>query len=467
MLFNSLHFIFFFLIVTLGYFSLGWKGRWKLLLLASCYFYMIFRPEYILILGGTIVIDYFAGIWIDRAAGRRRKLLLVLSLVSNIGVLAYFKYYNFLNYNLSSLLGSFDLANPVPYLDIILPIGLSFHTFQAMSYTIEVYRGHQKPERHFGIYALYVMFYPQLVAGPIERPQNILPQLRRFHAFDWEKVKSGLMLMAWGMFKKVVIAERLAMLVDFAYDDPGEKNGLTLLTATFFYAFQIYCDFSGYSDIAIGSARVMGYNLMENFRSPYFAGSVSEFWRRWHISLSTWFRDYLYIPLGGSRVGELRLYANQMIVFMISGLWHGAQWTFVIWGALHGAYLVLGLARNRHFPALSIPDRGAGKWLNTALTFGLVMLTWVFFRAVTFTDAVTVLKGIAGLSLSDTVAGPLNRAELAFSFFLIAALALKERYLFYIHTVNTVRFGMGFLFLLCCCYFFGVFNSNQFIYFQF
>lgn len=467
MLFNSIHFLIFFIIVTLGYWSLGWSGRWRLLLFASCYFYMVFVPIYIVILFFTIIIDYFAGIWIEQSKGSNRKLLLIVSLISNIGILGIFKYYNFFNTNISHLLHLIDVRNPAPYLKILLPIGLSFHTFQAMSYTIEVYRGNQKAERHFGIYALYVMFYPQLVAGPIERPQNVIHQFYEKHEFNWEKVKSGLMMMAWGLFKKVVIADRLAMVVDSAYNNPSEKNGLSLLVATFFYTFQIYCDFSGYSEIALGSARVMGFELMENFKSPYFSKSISEFWRRWHISLSTWFRDYLYIPLGGNRVSEWRRYFNQFIVFMISGLWHGAQWTFVIWGSLHGFYLIVAAVRNKYFPKLILPDNVLGKTINLISTFVLVMLAWVFFRAKDTRDALLILRKISFLSINDSLKFPLNNVEILFSLGLIVLLLWKELKCFYINTENNVRFYSLISLVMILVYFFGVFNTNNFIYFQF
>ncbi|MFD2144187.1 MBOAT family O-acyltransferase [Mucilaginibacter antarcticus] len=335
MVFNSLPFLIFYLLVTSLYFILEHKYRWGLLLAASCYFYIAFVPIYILILGFTILIDYFAGIYLEKTtAPKKRKRLLVISLIANIGVLAVFKYYNFFALNIN-VIGN---GGWLGYLKILLPIGLSFHTFQAMSYTIEVYRGNQKAEKHFGIYALYVMFYPQLVAGPIERPQNILHQFYEKHPFNFEDLKAGLMQMATGMFKKVVIADRLAIAVDGAYLHPQTQSGGSLLIATLLYGFQIYCDFSGYSDIGIGAARTMGFRLMDNFRSPYFSRSVSEFWSRWHISLSTWFRDYLYIPLGGNRVAVPHWYLNLLIVFVVSGFWHGANWTFIIWGALHGIF---------------------------------------------------------------------------------------------------------------------------------
>jgi alginate O-acetyltransferase complex protein AlgI len=467
MLFNSIHFILFFIIVTTTYFSVGLKSRIYLLLFGSCYFYMVFKPVYILILFFTIIIDYYAGIYIEKFTGRKRKLLLIISLLSNIGILAYFKYFNFFNTNLTSVLELFNKPNPISFIDFILPIGLSFHTFQAMSYTIEVYRGKQKAEHNFSLYSLYVMFYPQLVAGPIERPQNILNQFKIYQKFDWEKVKSGLLLMAWGLVKKVVIADRLALFVDFAYQNPSEKNGFTLLIATFFYTFQIYCDFSGYSDIALGAARVMGYDLMENFKSPYFSTSISEFWRRWHISLSSWFRDYLYIPLGGNRNGFVKQYLALFLVFMTSGLWHGAKWTFVIWGSLHGLYLVLAAIRNKFLPVSIFPQNVIFKLANGLLTFVIVMLTWVFFRANGLSDAQNILVKIATFSFAEKLPNVLNNNELYFSFLLIFLLMCKDKYAFYVNTKSDIGFGLLFLFLLFCSYLLGVFTNQQFIYFQF
>ncbi|MEI9935338.1 MAG: MBOAT family O-acyltransferase [Ferruginibacter sp.] len=299
------------------------KFRWILLLTASCIFYMAFVPVYILILIFTIINDYIAGIIIENAQNKKRKLFLVLSIVSNVGVLAFFKYYNFFIENVNALLHSLHVTTySVPLLSILLPIGLSFHTFQAMGYTIEVYRGNQKAERHFGIYALYVMFYPQLVAGPIERPQNLLHQFWEKHSFSSQRLLDGLRLMLWGFFKKVVIADRLALYVNAVFNFPGNYHYLNLIIATLFFTIQIYCDFSGYSDIAIGAAKTMGFDLMTNFNRPYFSKNIQEFWAKWHISLSTWFKDYLYIPLGGNRVKVSRMYLNIAIVFLVSGLWH-------------------------------------------------------------------------------------------------------------------------------------------------
>ena len=307
---------------------------------------MAFIPVYIVILACTILVDYMAGIAIERSEGQRKRLFLIVSLASNIGFLAFFRYFGFLNDNMALLARLIHWNYPLTALHILLPIGLSFHTFQAMSYTIEVYRGNQKAEKHLGIFALFVMFYPQLVAGPIERPQNLIHQFHEKHIIEYQSVVDGLKLMAWGLFKKVVIADRLALLVNVVYNNPTAYTGLTLIVATVFFAYQIYCDFSGYSDMAVGAAQVMGFKLTNNFYRPYFSKSIAEFWRRWHISLSTWFRDYLYISLGGNRVSKARWHFNILLTFLISGLWHGANWTYIFWGALNGTYLLFSMWTN-------------------------------------------------------------------------------------------------------------------------
>lgn len=387
MLFNSFQFALFFPIVTILYFLLPHKHRWWLLLGASAYFYMAFVPSYILILGTTIIVDYFAGIWIEEAkTSRRKKIYLLMSLVANIGFLAFFKYFTFVNTNIVALAEMIGWNYSMENLKIILPIGLSFHTFQAMSYTIEVFRGNQKTERHFGIYALYVLFYPQLVAGPIERPQNMLRQFHEEHYFDYQRVADGLKLMTWGLYKKAVVADRLAPLVNHYYSNPQVFSGPQLALATVFFAMQIFCDFSGYSDIAIGAAQVMGFNLMVNFKRPYLSLSFSEFWKRWHISLSSWFRDYLYIPLGGNRVPPWRWQLNLAIVFLVSGLWHGAGWTFVVWGALHGLYIILEIKPQNlqnvllHKTRIKLPIWGTN-FLRRLVVFVFVCYAWIFFRA--------------------------------------------------------------------------------------
>ncbi len=493
MLFNSIGFLIFFPLVTLIYFLLPHRFRWLHLLTASCIFYMFFIPVYIFILIFTIIIDYIAGIMIENAEGKRRKLFLVMSLVANIGVLAVFKYYNFFINNANDLLHGFHIATQsIPLLKIILPIGLSFHTFQAMSYTIEVYRGHQKAERHFGIYSLYVMFYPQLVAGPIERPQNLLWQFRKEHKFDYDTMTSGLRLMAWGMFKKVVIADRLAIIVNGVYDHPHDYHGISVLVAMLFFSIQIYCDFSGYSDIAIGSARVMGFTLMRNFNTPYFSRSIAEFWKRWHISLSTWFRDYLYISLGGNRVSKWRSYLNQFIVFMVSGFWHGANWTFILWGSLHGAFIIIARIVDPSCTRLRIKARinTESLWFRSyeiISTFILVTIAWVFFRADSFRAAFTMFANLGTGFLSDikvaihthkvlNVIGFFNGIEIldwavivvAVSIlFAVDGLQFRTSVNAWLTRKNTFFRWAIYFSIVYFILFLGKFESQQFIYFQF
>ncbi len=405
MLFNSLHFLGFFPIVVLVYFLLPRRARWAWLLGASYYFYAAWRVEYL----GLILISTLTDYTVGRRMGsiseqRRRTPYLLISLVVNLGILFTFKYFNFFNDSTRSLFALFGLDYQLTNLDVLLPVGISFYTFQTLSYTIDVWRGQLEPERHLGRFALYIAFFPQLVAGPIERASRLLPQFRSAFTdapvrFDPARVTSGLRLMLWGMFMKVVIADRLALYVNQVYNNPGDYVGLPVLLATYFFAFQIFCDFAGYSNIAIGAARVMGFDLMENFRQPYTSRSVAEFWRRWHISLSTWFRDYVYIPLGGNRVGRARWYTNLFLVFLVSGLWHGAAWTFVIWGALHGVYVVLGAAlgsvalwrsRGSQGDAASDGSRFPA-WIAVFSTFHAVTFAWIFFRANSLADALLII----------------------------------------------------------------------------
>lgn len=476
MLFNSFHFIFFFLIVTVVYFIIPFKYRWILLLVSSMYFYMAFVPIYILILGFTIVIDYFAGILIEGAIPKRKKFYLVCSLIANIGVLCVFKYYNFFLSNVSFLMHGFGLNNPLPYLSILLPIGLSFHTFQAMSYTIEVYRGNQKAERHFGIYALYVMFFPQLVAGPIERPQNLLHQFREKHYFDSHNVFEGLKIITWGLFKKLVVADRLALYVNGAYNNIDQQDGATLTLATIFFSFQIYCDFSAYSDIAIGSARVLGFDLMTNFRRPVFAKSTSEFWGRWHISLSTWFKDYLYFPMGGSKVSVPRWYFNLMIVFLISGLWHGANWTYVIWGAINGFYLVFAIITKKYrdkFNTITGITKNRGIYITVQVvsTFLLISFSRIFFRAKSVEDAFKVINKILNFSGSIFKDGSAIVLYCFFAIFILLAIEFKKEFypgvFTFSHNRNFWVRTSYYSLLIIIIVLVGVFDGGQFIYFQF
>jgi len=494
MLFNSLDFIFFFVVVTSLYFAVPHKFRWFLLLAASCYFYMAFIPVYILILLAMILIDYFAAIKIEETESKKKKRYLVFSIISTCLVLFVFKYFNFFNANMTSMAKFFHWNYPINTLNIILPIGLSFHTFQSLSYVIEVYRGNQKAERNFGIYSLYVMFYPQLVAGPIERPQNLLVQFREKHTFDYVRVTDGLKLIAWGMFKKVVIADRLAVYVNQVYGHPHNYSSFPLIIATLFFTYQIYCDFSGYSDIAIGSAQVMGFRLVQNFNRPYFSKSISEFWQRWHISLSTWFKDYLYISMGGNRVSKWRLYFNLFITFLIGGLWHGANWTFIFWGVLNGFYLIFAVVTKKvrntinvllgitRFPVLH-------KFFQVCTTFTLIAIGWIFFRADTIHDAFYILKHIFigfGHDLQAVVANEnnarlsliyLSKGKFALLVFLLPVIVMEMVYLFQrgrkirefvAQRPVWIRWSAYYL-LIMAMLVFGQYagEKQQFIYFQF
>lgn len=479
MLFNSIEFAIFFPAVTALYFLVPQRFRVIALLIASCIFYMAFIPAYIFILFTTILIDYVAGIYIERGSGSTKGWLLFTSVVSTCLVLFFFKYLNFALGSFVGVAGLLGWHLPRTVVNIILPVGLSFHTFQSLSYVIEVYRGKQKAERNFLVYATYVMFFPQLVAGPIERPQNLLHQFREHHRFEYENVTAGLKRMAWGFFKKLVVADRLAIYVNDVYGAPRDYNGLQLTVATFFFAYQIYCDFSGYSDIAIGAAQILGFRLMENFNTPYYSRSVSEFWRRWHISLSTWFRDYVYIPLGGSRVATPRRFANLILTFAVSGLWHGANWTYVCWGLLNGVYLIAGSltieSRKVLFKAVGWgEDTFSRKLLMQMTTFLLICFAWILFRARNLNDAVYVMSHLGSgwdfaqiktphfllrqlpvavgsilvLEFSQLVAGRFDLASL------IGRMPQPARYAFYVTCVVFVVM-------------FGVYRNTQFIYFQF
>lgn len=444
-----------------------------MLLLASCFFYMFFKPVYILILFFTIILDYYAGIKIETASEKNKKIFLILSLIANIGVLSVFKYYNFIFENINEALSVFKVNYDFPLLKILLPIGLSFHTFQAMSYTIEVYRGNQKAERHFGIYALYVMFYPQLVAGPIERPQNVLHQFHEKKIFIYENVSYGLKRMLWGLFKKLVIADRLALYIDAVYGNSAHHNGTSLLMAAILFIFQLYCDFSGYCDIGIGAARVMGFKLMDNFNYPFRSLSISEFWRRWHISLSTWFNDYLFNPIVVNKRdwGKWAVIFGLMITFSISGLWHGSSWNFVFWGFMYGivlSYEVLTKKwRKKMFSQLP-------PVLNTIISMFFVyafwVLNWIFFRVPSINDCFGIIQKI--FTQQGTLFYDSSLLYAVFGIGMLLLIEWKQKSTDIseskVFNIPNVFLRYSFLsFLTISILVAGVFDGGQFIYFQF
>jgi D-alanyl-lipoteichoic acid acyltransferase DltB (MBOAT superfamily) len=466
MIFNSIHYLLFLPLVIFLYYAMKPRYRWILLLIGSYYFYMCWRAEYILLIVASTLIDFY----VARAMGReterkRRRKYLLLSLVSNLGLLFFFKYGNFFGDTLNDLFAVVNVSCAIPYFNVLLPVGISFYTFQTLSYTIDVYYGWKKPETHLGIFAVYVAYFPQLVAGPIERSTHLIPQLKEHFRFSYDNLSKGFKLILWGFFLKLVIADRAAIYVNAVYNNVDQHDGLSFLAATFFFAFQIYGDFAGYSAIAIGSSRLMGVDLMENFNQPYFATSIQNFWRRWHISLSTWFRDYLYIPLGGNRVSRERWLFNLFITFVISGLWHGANWTFVIWGALHGGYLIV--------EALMGKKKREGLH-NVVLTFFLVNLAWIFFRANTVGDAFLIVREIFTRPGQLFIPGGADIVAPVYTVIGIVALLLIEvkreyfddSFTVFRHRSEWVRM-LGYSLLLAGILYLGVFGESQFIYFQF
>ena len=486
MLFNSLQFVVFFLVVFFVYwFALknNFRAQNIFLLLGSCIFYMAFIPAYILILAITILIDYSAGIYIEKTEGRKRKLILIISIISTCMVLFVFKYFNFFNSNFQLIADLLHLHYPVQMMKIILPIGLSFHTFQSLSYVVEVYRKNQKAEYNFLTYSLYVMFFPQLVAGPIERAAHLLPQFNNPRKFDYSLASSGAKLILLGYFKKVVIADKIAPFVNGVYNTPQDYPGFPMVVATVLFAFQIYCDFSGYSEIAIGTARLLGFELMTNFRQPYFSKSLGEFWHRWHISLSTWFRDYVYIPLGGNKVSVARNALNIFITFTVSGLWHGANWTFIVWGAFHGGVIVLERFTSSTVKKIfSFIPQAISNAVAVLFTFALACFGWIFFRANNMHDALFIIRNMFSdigdytnpLKLSIKFRGlgfkAPDLAELIFFIVFLIAVELfsqRERMEKLFLRKPILKWGFYYLILLMIV-FLGFENAaDNFIYFQF
>lgn len=400
MLFNSYQFLLFFPIVILIYWAVPLRFRYIWLLAASYYFYMCWNAKYALLLLFSTIVTYISGILISKSKQTKyMKLCVAFSFIINMGILCWFKYFNFIFKNVQAAFSHVGISLSNPTFDIVLSVGISFYIFQALSYTMDVYRKEINAEKKFLKYALFVSFFPQLVAGPIERSKNLLRQVGVPHRFDYTKCREGFLLMLWGFFMKLVIADRTAIIVNTVYNNYERYPGLYLVLATILFAFQIYCDFAGYSNIAMGAAKIMGFDLMENFDCPYLSQSVSEFWRRWHISLSSWFRDYLYIPLGGNKNGTIRKYFNIMVVFLASGLWHGAQWSYVAWGGINGVYQIIGSKlkplRDWGNRILKLDRQSMShKLYRVIFTFCLIDFTWIFFRANRFIDSFKIIKSI-------------------------------------------------------------------------
>ncbi len=451
MLFNSVAFLIFFPVVTLLFYVIPHKFRWVILLAASYYFYMSWDASLIILILGTTAVSYIAGLIIETTDKKAlRKAAVVIAVASSLAVLFFFKYFNFLSESVSAAIRMFGLPASDLTFDILLPVGISFYTFQTLSYVIDIYRGRIKAERHFGYYALFVSFFPQLVAGPIERPENLLPQLKKKQRLSSENIRIGMKFMVIGFFKKVVVADALGLAVNVVYNAPSEANGLGVLIATVLFAVQILCDFDGYTNIAIGAAKLLGIDLMQNFNDPYAARSIKEFWGRWHISLSTWFRDYVYIPLGGNRCKKPRHLFNLFATFVLSGLWHGANWTFVIWGGLHGFYQMIGNVtakpRKKLREKIGLENSVVLPLWQRGVTFVLVCFAWLFFRANSIGDCGILLKALFtdwsfGFSfVSDTVtAMGLGGAMFVLCAAGIAVLFLLSKQVRTLETMRTAR----------------------------
>jgi len=448
---------------------------------------MCWKPEYVFLIIFSTIIDYYCAIKMgDNNNRKKRKPYLLISIFTNLGLLFFFKYFNFFNQSFNDFFNYFNIFYNTPVFDVLLPVGISFYTFQTLSYTIDVYKGNKKPEKHLGIFAVYVSFFPQLVAGPIEKSTHFLPQLNKNYDFDYLRFKEGSLLMIWGFFKKIVIADRLAVLVNTVYNNPTDYQGITLIIATIFFAFQIYCDFSAYSDIAIGAAKIMGYNLIQNFNLPYLSKSIGEFWRRWHISLGAWFKEYVYLPLGGKRVDLSMRMRNIILVFVISGLWHGANWTFIIWGALHSLFMTLSIMFRKittmFFNDFDIYFNNiCFNFFKVIFTFILVDFAWIFFRANSLKDAIYIIKNIFIIDLnvfSDKSLHNLglDEKDLYLSILLIIFLIIVQLYQKRMNIIDWIlskniflRWSIYFI-AIYSIFIFGYYaqgDSSQFIYFQF
>lgn len=437
MLFNSIDFLIFFPIVVLIYYLFPKKFRYLWLLFSSYYFYMCWNVKYVALLITSTLVTYVCGILVEKAEKKSTaKACIAVSLIINLGILFVFKYFDFSVTILAQIFEKLHLTVKMPVLNLLLPVGISFYIFQAIGYIIDVYRGEISAERNPFRYALFVSFFPQLVAGPIERSKNLLPQLEKQEKFNFEKARDGFLLMLWGFFLKIVIADRIALVVDIVYGDVETYSGIYIALATILFAFQIYCDFYGYSTIAVGAAKILGIELMENFKAPYLSVSVSDFWRNWHISLTSFFKDYVYIPLGGNKKGKIRKYVNKIIVFLLSGLWHGASLSFVIWGGLNGLFQVLGeillpirkrLAKILHYDS----EKAGGKLLGGIVTFLLVDFSWLFFRAGNLKYSINVLQHMFPLDnpwilFDGSLYNIMDRKNLLLLFFCLLILFISD-----------------------------------------
>lgn len=470
MLFNSGHYLIFFPIVVFIYFLLrDVKYRRILLLIASWYFYTVWKPEYIILLLISTSIDYFAARKIDSSNQlNTRKAFVWLSIFVNISILFSFKYFHFFDRNLHRFILDTDLFQGNTFEKLLLPVGISFYTFQTISYTIDVYKRKIRAERNFVKFALFVSFFPQLVAGPIERAGSLLPQFEKLFKFEYKRVSDGLKLIVWGFFQKIVIADSMAIFVDAVYKNPGAYFGLDIWLVTFFFAVQIYCDFSGYTDIARGSAKILGYELRLNFKLPYFAKSFAEFWHRWHISLSTWFRDYVYIQLGGNRVKtKSRFIFNIMFVFVLSGFWHGAGWNFIIWGALHGIYYLT----EKYFPIkIAQNHKPIVAFLKIVFVFTLVNFAWIFFRSESVMNALTMVQNSFDFGNSSL---NFDRTLLLKNFILIGILLIvnlierKKDIVTYVSEKSLIARWSIYYATVLIIILFGNFGIKEFIYFSF
>lgn len=478
MLFNSIEFLIFFPVTVIVYFLLPYKVRKYFLLAASCYFYMSFIPKYMLILLFTTVVDYSGALLIEKFRDRPRikRTVFLIGIFLNVGMLIYFKYLGIIGDTINFFGRALSLKTVVVP-EIVLPIGISFHTFQSMGYYIDTYLGREKAEKNFFDFALFLMFFPQLVAGPIERSSNLFSQLKAKHTLKAENIAIGGKKMLWGMFKKVVVADNLALFADAVFNHVENYSGMGLVIGILCFSVQIYCDFSGYSDIAIGAAKIMDIDLMKNFDTPYFSRSTPEFWRRWHISLSTWFRDYVYIPLGGNRVSKPRWCFNQLVTFTISGVWHGAGYTYVLWGFLNGIYIVVSRfikpIKEKVHEKLHI-DRvpAVGAFFSILITIALEAFSWIFFRANTISDAFYVVGKMFAPTVMDFSTIPELRTYVAIgAVILLFAVEFMQNYGkkvidWYFRLPHPVRVA-SYAFLTAIIIIFGAYDNKAFIYFQF